>query len=138
MNKKGFTLIELLIVVVIVGLLSTAAIMSFGSARIKARDAKRVGDIAALTKALTLYMSSKNIYPVTVPEICLDGTDLVNDALIDEGVVATPIRDPLYPDDVVKCYRYSSNAAGTQYTLKYFLDTTSDSGEAGDHSVYND
>jgi prepilin-type N-terminal cleavage/methylation domain-containing protein len=50
--RKGFTLIELLVVVAIIGLLATLAVISFGNARLKARDAKRLGDVRATMSAL--------------------------------------------------------------------------------------
>ena len=63
MNKKGFTLIELLVVIAIIGLLSTLAVVALGSARVKARDSKRVSDLKQVQTALELYYTDNNAYP---------------------------------------------------------------------------
>ncbi len=80
MNKKGFTLIELLIVIAIIGLLSTLAVVALGSARVKARDSKRLADLKQLQTALELYYTDKSYYPVGNPAITLGGpaTDCLN------------------------------------------------------------
>jgi len=64
-RRPGFTLIELLVVIAIIGLLATLAIVAFGSARTKARDAKRKADIAMLQKALDMYYLSNGQYPAS-------------------------------------------------------------------------
>lgn len=74
MNKKGFTLIELLIVVAIIGLLSTLAVVALGSARVKARDSKRLADLKQLQTAFELYYTDQNAYP-TGAGISLGDTD---------------------------------------------------------------
>jgi len=62
-KKKGFTLIELLVVVAIIGLLATMSIVALNTARAKARDAKRVGDVKQIQTALELYYNDNSGYP---------------------------------------------------------------------------
>ena len=62
-HKQGFTLIELLVVVAIIGLLSSIVLESLGSAREKARDAKRLSDIRSFQTAIELYYSNYGYYP---------------------------------------------------------------------------
>jgi len=63
LTKKGFTLVELLVVISIIGLLSTIAIVSLGSARAKSRDTKRIADMKQLSTALEQYYSDQGGYP---------------------------------------------------------------------------
>jgi prepilin-type N-terminal cleavage/methylation domain-containing protein len=63
-NQNGFTLIELLVVITIIGLLSSLAVVSLNSARIKARDALRKADMAQMRTAVNLYYSDYNKYPI--------------------------------------------------------------------------
>lgn len=58
--KKGVTLIELLMVVAIIGILAAAAMFSFASARVKARDAKRIADVKLIQTSLELYAVEQN------------------------------------------------------------------------------
>jgi prepilin-type N-terminal cleavage/methylation domain-containing protein len=72
-QQKGFTLIELLVVIAIIGLLASVVLLALGSARGKARDAKRLSDIRQIGTALDLYYSSCNSYPIVTTATVLDG-----------------------------------------------------------------
>ncbi len=66
-NQKtltGFTLIELLVVIAIIGLLATIVMVSLNSARAKARDAKRVGDLKSVMLALSMYYDTYGTFCV--------------------------------------------------------------------------
>jgi prepilin-type N-terminal cleavage/methylation domain-containing protein len=63
-NNNAFTLIELLVVIAIIALLASIVLVALGSARTKARDAKRVADLAQLVTALNLYAADNGSYPI--------------------------------------------------------------------------
>lgn len=62
-TRKAFTLIELLVVIAIIGLLATLAVIAVSSARLKARDARRISDIKQIQNALDLFATDKSGYP---------------------------------------------------------------------------
>jgi len=76
MPRKAFTLVELLVVIAIIGLLSTVAVVSLSSARVKARNAKRVADIKQLMVAFNLGLSASTsgTYPSTTGDFCISTT----------------------------------------------------------------
>ncbi len=63
--RRAFTLVELLVVIAIIGLLSTIAVVSLGTARSKARDTKRLADIRQIRTAMQLYLDANGTYPNT-------------------------------------------------------------------------
>lgn len=66
MNKKqGFTLIEMLVVVAIIGLLSSVVVVGLGSARSKARDAKRIADVQQIMASAEVAYTGGS-YPASV------------------------------------------------------------------------
>jgi prepilin-type N-terminal cleavage/methylation domain-containing protein len=64
MNRRAFTLVELLVVIAIIGMLSTVAVVGLENSRSRARDVKRAADINSVSKALELYFTNNNSYPV--------------------------------------------------------------------------
>ena len=59
-SKKGFTLIELLVVISVIGLLASIVLVSMGSVRKKARDARRQADIRQIGTAMEFYYSDNS------------------------------------------------------------------------------
>lgn len=62
-NITGFTLIELLVVISIIGVLASIVLASLNSARVKARDARRIADLNQIRTALNFYYDANNAYP---------------------------------------------------------------------------
>lgn len=123
MNKKGFTLIELLIVIAIIGLLSTLAVVALGSARVKARDSKRLADLKQLQTALELYYTDQNAYPAgsaidlgDTNHVCLNSTGFA------AAGCASPYMGQVPVDPKSGYYKYS--AASSSYTIDATLEGT--------------
>ena len=127
-NKKGFTLVELLVVIAIIGLLSTLAVVSLGSARSKARDARRISDIRQLQTALELHFSENSSYPIEATTITLG--DATHDVLHSAGFGARgsiPAGADIYMGQVpaqlltpstIAAYQYISTDGAT-YTIDF-------------------
>ena len=61
--KKGFTLVELLIVIAIMGILTSITVAQFVTAKKKANDVARKGDLNATSKALQMYFNDYGKFP---------------------------------------------------------------------------
>ncbi len=65
LSRAGFTLIELLVVISIISLLSSIVLTSVNSARVKARDVRRLADVRQIATALQFYYDDNNAFPPT-------------------------------------------------------------------------
>jgi len=123
MNKKGFTLIELLIVVAIIGLLSTLAVVALGSARVKARDSKRLADLKQLQTALELYYTDNNEYPTgsvllgSTAAACLNSTVGWTTTGCDNPYMGLVPVDPKDGN-----YTYTAASSSSSYTITATLE----------------
>ena len=128
-SEKGFTLIEILVVVAIIGLLSSIVMAALSTARVKARDSRRLSDILQIKKALELYYLNNNTYPSILAEgeagcAGWDSSAVDNDGngrffiepLETSGMIVKMPKDPLN----------SPSCAG--YTYRYYLYTGGNSG----------
>lgn len=121
MNKKGFTLIELLIVIAIIGLLSTLAVVALGSARVKARDSKRLADLKQLQTALELYYTDQNAYPSgSAVDLGTGSYACLNSAGFAATGCASPYMGQVPVDPKTGYYKYTS--ASSSYTIDATLE----------------
>ena len=106
-KKNGFTLIELLVVIAIIGVLASMALASLNSARLKARDARRVSDVRQLQVALELFYNSQPTpkYPAA-SALCDANTAYGLEVLVAGGFLPQVPRDP---NAAPNCYRYTAN-----------------------------
>jgi prepilin-type N-terminal cleavage/methylation domain-containing protein len=114
---RAFTLIELLVVIAIIGVLATMAVVSFGSARVKARDAKRAYEMKEIAKAVEMYYDEYSHYPIPVTTwTSFDApsykdVDITNPAAAD---ITTALR-PWLPGGAADPKRTSANDSGYLY-----------------------
>ncbi len=90
-TKRGFTLIELLVVIAIIGILSSIVLASLNTARLKARDARRIADLKQLQLAQQLYYDANTAYAPTLS--ALTPTYIAN-------IPTDPVGNIAYPYDV--------------------------------------
>ena len=122
-KKSGFTLIELLVVVAIISLLSSIVFASLSSARVKARDARRLSDMKQINNAINLYFSKNGFYPICNDAggnsltLTINGTDCVSLALKGANIMS---EVPIDPQNPTRIYQYYAASNGSDYALRNF------------------
>ncbi|HEY4503870.1 MAG TPA: type II secretion system protein [Candidatus Paceibacterota bacterium] len=131
-KQKAFTLIELLVVIAIISILTGIILSNLSGAKSKARDSKRVSDVAQLQLALELFFDRCNRYPVVssgLPNIddgdtTLGDEDGSNDCPSDIRLSTFISQIPTSPSPGV--YTYGVNATpATDYVLMVSLENNS-------------
>jgi type II secretion system protein G len=119
-SQRGFTLIELLVVIAIIGLLASIVVASLSSVQSRGRDARRMADVDAIRKALTIYNSDNGMYPSAAATTTLAATSSVGTALVSGGAISTIPSDPNGSQ-----YQYVSYSNGSRYNINFCLETNS-------------
>ncbi len=62
-KEPGFTIIELLVVISIIAFIAAVIMVAVNTARQRARDVKRLGDMSQIVKGFELYFDNNKGYP---------------------------------------------------------------------------
>lgn len=134
-KSKGFTLIELLVVIAIIGILATIVLVSLNTARQKARDTRRLGDLRQIALALELYYddATPNSYPAAGGTgSCADAEwTSLSTALTGGGYMSAVPDDPV--GNTTYFYGYGTKSDNLDYILKAKLENEKNSALADDY-----
>lgn len=132
--KKGFTLIELLVVISIMSILTVITASQFTTARKKARDVARKGDLSSLSKALMSYYADYGKFPnasgVGISGASWGGTFVDPSGYIYMKVVPTEN----YQSSSIPQYCYVVSSDKKEFGLFAQLETATDSDCQGRYS----
>ena len=129
-NNRAFTLIELLVVMSIMGILTVITVSQFQTARKRANDVARKGDLNAVSKALQMYFTDYG----EMPEASSDGRIMIDGEEIDWGGEFKDAGGFVYMKKLPRenktgapeyCYKRSDDKKA--YALFAMLENTTDS-----------
>ena len=120
--QKGFTLIELLVVITIISILTVVTVSQFQTAKKKANDVARKGDINAVSKSLLMYFNDYGQFP--------DPSDIVWGGTFQDATTSPPyVYMKTLPKEnylTNKPYCYKISADGKKFALYAQLENTVD------------
>ncbi|MFA5025385.1 MAG: type II secretion system protein [Candidatus Shapirobacteria bacterium] len=128
--KKAFTLIELLIVMAIMGILTSITAAQFQTAKRKANDVARKGDLNAVSKALQMYFADYGRMPAAnaVGQIMVAGVGISwGGEFKDSSGYIYMKQLPVESKLVGSPYCYKVGADGKSYALFAMLENETDS-----------
>ncbi|MEZ4650059.1 MAG: type II secretion system protein GspG [Candidatus Eisenbacteria bacterium] len=68
----GFTLVEVILVLIVLGIVSTSAVVSYGSVINRAKNVRAVSDLTAISVAIDDYHKRRGTYPPNLAKIHFD------------------------------------------------------------------
>lgn len=132
--KKAFTLVELLVVIAIISILTIITVSQFSTAKKKANDVARKGDLSALSKALLMYYTDYGKFPTSngglVHVTDNGGKDISWGGEFSDNSSAKYVYMKVMPSEKILKniqYCYVSDASGTKFGLFAMLENTTDS-----------
>ncbi len=146
--QNGFTLIELLVVLAIIGILAGMITLAVNDARIKGRDAKRIGDARQFATAMEQYYTQYGAYPTGTASVLIGGAPLSDAGAFDSAVEpVVPNYLPFIPTAPIPAdgscagisgkggntYWYETAPDGSTYTMTFCIGKDSSSWIAGTH-----
>ena len=133
--RKAFTLVELLVVISIMAILTIVTVSQFRTARKRANDVARKGDLNAVAKALQLYFADYGVMPDDKVDGVVTGMIVINNKSIEwddefKDASTTPytymIKLPFENTIGWPQYCYKTDTAKKKYALFAKLEVSSD------------
>ena len=137
-KQRGFTLIELLVVIAIIGLLSTLAVVALNSARLKARDAKRVADVKQIQTGLELYFNDRTAYPVSTGTLGTSSFACLGTGGFGTAGCAAPYMGLVPSNPSPNGAVYVFTGASASYSITFSLEGTTGGLSSGAHTASQD
>lgn len=126
-SRQGFTLIELVIVVSILAILAGVMIPKLAGRAAKARDARRLADIRAVTTAIQAFYADHGSYPDFNENEATGGWDVSFDGnfineLTNKGYLTEFPTDPINDEKFhYRYYRYDQGSYSCEGSTPFYV-----------------